>query len=181
MGVKDILVPRLGAFIRAHGSSQTRIWHHSLALRPAFMRPQGHGREGTGTRLFATCGQPSAMMVPRKGREGCVPRRKADGRGGRSIPGNDGEGAALRGSRQAMCPHRRADRAEGSSDPRRRPRPWRSSTRSSTERLHSIAPMSDLLRGRRASPSDVKDVCHQVKGRGLRGNGPAYAAEGPAR
>ena len=56
------------------------------------------------------------------------------------------EGAALRASHQAMCPHRRADQPEGSSDPRGRPLPLVSSIPSSTGEPYSISRMRDSLR-----------------------------------
>jgi hypothetical protein len=58
MRVKDILIPSLRAFIGAHGPSQVCIWRHSLASRPGFTRPDGHGKDGTGTHPSATCGKP---------------------------------------------------------------------------------------------------------------------------
>ena len=156
-------MPRLRAFIRAHGSSHAGIGRSPLALKPASMRPEGHGQEGTWTHPFATWGQPSTLMVPRKAREGCIPRRKAYGHGGRSIPANDGPAHRFGGSARACAlmgsgissegsaiHEQAADVAvfatvidgEGFSDPRARLLTSRSSPPSSTARAvpgHSTA------------------------------------------
>jgi hypothetical protein len=77
-------------------------------------RKQAHG--GT---PFASCGHPWALMVTRKRREGCIARGEGLRPSGRIDSSERGEGAPLRGSREAMRPHRRADEPEGSSDQRR--------------------------------------------------------------
>ena len=53
------------------------------------------------------------LMVPRKGREGCIPRRKAYGHGGRSIPANDEPAHRFGGSRPGMRPHGLRDQLRG--------------------------------------------------------------------
>jgi hypothetical protein len=132
--MKDIRIPPLRAFIRAHGPSQTRIGGHWLASKPAFMRPDGHGQEGTRTHRFATLEQASALRVPRKGREGSIPWRKAYWPWGQIDSSKRRAGAPLRGLRPGMRPHGLRDQPEGSGDPRARLRTSRSSPPSSTSR-----------------------------------------------
>ena len=116
------------------------------------MRPDGHSQEGTWSDPFATCGQPCALMVSRKGREGCIPRRKAYGHGGRSIPANDEPAHRFGGSARACSLMGSGISSEGFRDPRARLLPSRSSPRSSTGRAvpgHSTARERAQEKGRR--------------------------------
>jgi hypothetical protein len=61
-----------------------------------------------------------SLMVPRKGREECIPRRKAYGHGARSIPANDGPTHRCAGSALACALMGSGIGPEGFRRPRRR-------------------------------------------------------------
>ncbi len=111
-------MPRLRAFIRASWFQPCRHWAVPLALKPAPMRPEGHGQEGTWTHPFATWGQPSTLKVPTKAPEGCILRRKPYGHEGRSIPANDEPAHPFAGCPRACALMDSAISSEGFRDPR---------------------------------------------------------------
>jgi hypothetical protein len=115
--------PAMRTPIGPHGYGQAGTRICPWARRPMAMRPDGHRQAGTRNHPFASRGHPWALM----GTEETTRRMHRSGKGlrpsGRIDSGKRREGAPLRGSRQAMRPHRRADPPEGSSDFRRRPRP----------------------------------------------------------
>ncbi len=136
-----------------------------MALKPAAMRPEGHGQEGTWTHPFATWGQPSTLKVPRKAPEGCILRRKPFGHGGRSIPANDepahrfggcaracalmGSGSAPRGSaiHEQGCGRRGLRHRHGRREPYPGTRRHAQSARKGSKRARTDSP-SKVSRGR---------------------------------
>ena len=111
--MKDVPVPRSRTPIGPHGCGQAGTRIYPWARRPVAMRPDGHRQAGTRNHPFAGRGHPWALMGTRKRREGCVARGQGLRPSGRIDSGKRREGAPLRGSRQAMRPHRRADSAGG--------------------------------------------------------------------
>ena len=141
-GMKDVPIPRSRTSIGPHGRGHAVTRMCPLARRPVAMRPDGHPQAGARRYPFASCGHPWALRVPRKRREGCIARGQGLRPSGRIDSSERGECAPLRGSREAMRPHRRADEPEASSDRRRRPLPSVSSIPSSTGEPYSIATVS---------------------------------------
>jgi hypothetical protein len=175
--MKDVPVPRSRTPTWPHGCGQAGTRIYPWARRPLAMRPDGHRRAGTRNHPFASRGHPWALMGTRKRREGCVAQGKGLRPSDRIDSGKRREGAPLRGSRQAVRPHRRPDQPEGSSDSRRRPPPL--------VRFDTLIGGRAVLdcpdarptpsAGRRGPPGSV--VPCQAKGVSVRGNGPGMRAQ----
>jgi hypothetical protein len=113
MGMKEPLMPRLSTFIRAHGSSQARIGRSPLALKPAPMRPDGHGQEGTRTHPFRNLWTTIHPEGPKESTRGMHPSAKTLRPWGSIDSSKRRAGAPLRGLCPGMRPHGLRDQLRG--------------------------------------------------------------------